>query len=61
MVVEEGQKRKERQFEEYMTKREEELRLEREQLRKDREEFDKEVAFREQRETKRLKIDVKNA
>ena len=44
-----------------MIKREEELRLEREQLRKDREEFDKEVAFKEQRETKRLKVDFKKA
>ena len=44
-----------------MMKREEELRLEREQLRKDKEDFEKEMAFREQRINKRIKIDVKKA
>ena len=44
-----------------MRKDREGVRLEREQLRKEREEFDKEVAFKEQRETKRLKVDFKKA
>ena len=58
---EEGMGTNKRQFEEYMMKREEGLRLEREQLRKDKEDFEKEMAFREQRINKRIKIDVKKA